>query len=87
VLSYKKNNEEQMSEPTKEQEEIETRARLFDKEFQELQHKYKLRAVAQVVFPTGQGTPPAIMNVPILLMPISSQAPTPIEPNLTDPTA
>lgn len=67
---------------TTEQAELNTRARLFDKEFQELQQKYRMKAVAQIVFPTGQGTPPAFLNVPIILIPFA-EAPA---GTLTDPT-
>ena len=58
-----------MSEPTKskEQEEIEARARLCDNEFRELQQEYEMKSVAQIVFPTGEGNPPAFLNVPIIL--------------------
>lgn len=74
---------------SKEQEEIETRARLFDKEFQDLQNKYKMKAIAQIVFPTGEGTPPAVMNVPIILIPfqVVPQAQSKPEEKLANPTA
>lgn len=71
-----------MSEKTKEQEELETRARLFDKEFQALQRKYMFRVVAQHVWPAHPGTQPAITNIPITLVPIVDLAPK--KPDLVD---
>lgn len=49
---------------------LQERVQLFDKEFTALQHKYQLRAVAQVIFPGG-----AVLNVPIQVAPI---APMPV---------
>ena len=70
---------------SKEQEEIEIRARLFDKEFQELQRKYQFKVVAQHVWPSQPGTQPAITTVPIILIPIVG-AGKQEKSNITDPT-
>lgn len=50
--------------------DIQARVELFDKSFRELQDKYQLRAIAQVVFPGG-----AVFSVPIQVIPFGpSQA-------------
>ena len=55
---------------TSEQKELQTRVQLFDKEFQTIQNKYRLRAVAQVVLPGG-----AVLTVPIQVFPFGPAQP------------
>lgn len=68
-----KKGENTQPEQTPEQKDLEMRVKLFDKEFQEIQRKYLLKVVAQVIFPGG-----AVLSVPIQVFPVSG-APAPIE--------
>lgn len=59
---------------TPEQKDLQMRVQLFDKEFQALQNKYRLRAVAQLHIPGPGGVPTgAILTVPIQVYPYSQQ--------------
>lgn len=64
-----------MAEKTKEDGELETRVRLFDKEFQAIQNKYRLRLIAQVVFPAPAGQPSAVLSVPLIVVPFQEIGP------------
>ena len=55
--------------PEEQQKEMDVRVANFDKEFRALQEKYKLRVIAQILFPSGGGRP-AILDVPIQVAPI-----------------
>jgi len=52
---------------SQEEKDMEQRIQLFDQEFQAIQRKYSLRAIAQLVFPGG-----AVLSVPIQVAPIPS---------------
>lgn len=50
-------------------QDLQDRVTLFDRDFQVLQNKYQLRAVAQVIFPGG-----AVLSVPIQVFPFPASA-------------
>jgi hypothetical protein len=58
--------EQKPAELTPEQKDLQMRVQLFDKEFQAIQNKYCLRAVAQTLFPGG-----AVLTIPIQVYPFN----------------